>query len=344
MRILLAGLGVVGRSLLELLASRGGELLNRYGLSPRLLMVADRSGAVANPKGLKPAEVLEAKKAAGIMSLEAPLKASDPLHPMEELEADILVDATPTSIQNGEPSNSLIRGAIRRGLDVVTVSKGALALYFPALKELADHRGVVLRFSGTVGGGMPVIEFGRECGRSDRVELIAGVLNGTTNYILTRMEEGGLSFQGALEEAQRLGYAERDPTLDIKGFDTACKLVILANEILGVRATLADVRISGIDGVSVEDVEAARRGGKLVRLLGVADSKGLVVSPQSVDERSPLAVKGALNAVMFKTSYSGSHTIMGKGAGGVETATAILRDLVSVKKVRLLEVAGRRGL
>ena len=343
MRILLVGLGVVGQSLLELLANRSGELLNRYGLSIRLLMAADRTGAVANPKGLKPAEVLKAKRGTGIMSLEAPIKESSPIHLIEELESDLLVDATPTNIHDGEPSNSLIRAGIRRGLDVVTVSKGALALYLPALKELAEYRGVVLRFSGTVGGGMPVIEFGRECGRSDRVEKIAGVLNGTTNYILTRMEEEGLSFQDALNEAQRLGYAERDPTLDIKGYDTACKIIILANEILGMRATLSDVKISGIDNVRVEDVKTGRSRGKLVRLLGVADSNSLEVSPQYVDERDPLAVKGALNAVMFKTSYSGSHTIMGKGAGGMETATAILRDLVSVKKVRLLEVTGRRG-
>ncbi|MEM4417645.1 MAG: homoserine dehydrogenase [Nitrososphaerota archaeon] len=341
MRVILVGLGVVGQSLLEALSARSEELINRYGLSVRVVMVADRSGTVASQRGFNPADLLRVKRGGGLSSLGPSFRSEEVSSLMEEVEADVLIDATPTNTLDGEPSYTIIRKAILRGLDVITVSKGALALYFPAIRELASHRGVILRFSGTVGGGMPVIEFGRECGRSDKVEMIVGVLNGTTNYILTRMEEEGLSFPEALADAQRKGYAERDPSLDIKGVDTACKITILANEVLGMRSTLADVAIKVVEGVTVEEVRAAKAEGKLVRLLGVADRDGLRVSPQPVGERDPLAVKGALNSVMFKTLYSGSHTITGKGAGGMETATAILRDLVSVKHLRVMEVAKR---
>ncbi|GBC69919.1 Homoserine dehydrogenase [archaeon HR01] len=339
MRAILVGLGVVGQSLLQMLSERYEELRDRYGIGLRLVAVADSGGAITKASGLNPARVLQAKRAGGLKSLGDGNFTDDPLGLIGELEADILIDATPTNIVDGEPSYSYIRSAILHGLDVVTVSKGGLALYFPALKELAAHRGVVLRFSGTVGGGMPAIEFGKECGRSDRLEKVVGVLNGTTNYILSRMEDTGQTFRDALGEAQRLGYAERDPTLDISGLDTACKITILANEVLGMGATLSDVRVSGIEEIDVDEVRAARERGLAVRLLGVADGRRLEVSPQTVGERDPLAVKGALNAVTFKASYSGSHTITGKGAGGPETATSILRDLVAIKMVRVAEVS-----
>jgi homoserine dehydrogenase len=330
---------VVGQSLLQILSERYEELRARYGLGLRLVAVADSTGAVTKASGLNPAQVLQVKKGGGLKGLKDGNYTDDLPGFLGELEADILIDATPTNIVDGEPSYSFIRSAILHGLDVVTVSKGALALYFPALKELAAHRGVVLRFSGTVGGGMPVIEFGKECGRADRLEKIIGVLNGTTNYILSRMEETGQTFREALGEAQRLGYAERDPTLDISGLDTACKITILANEVLGKGATLSDVKVSGIEEIGVDEVRTARERGLAVRLLGVADGRRLEVSPQTVGERDPLAVKGALNAITFKATHSGSHTITGKGAGGPETATSILRDLVAVKKMRVAEAS-----
>ncbi|MEM1943073.1 MAG: homoserine dehydrogenase [Candidatus Caldarchaeum sp.] len=334
LRVALAGLGVVGQSFLELISRNRSELVSRYGLGLRLVLAADRSGAVYKPSGINPDELLEAKRRAGIRSLAGSAFFSSMLDAFEEAEVDVLVDATPTNIVDGEPSYSLIRAAVLNRMDVVTVSKGALALYMPALKESASHRDVYLKFSGTVGGGMPVLAFARECSRADRVEAIEGILNGTTNYILTRMEEDGLDFRRALAEAQRLGYAEADPTLDVKGLDTACKITILANEVLGMRATVHDVRVEGVDGVSVEEVNRARSAGKVVRLVAVAGGGKLDVGPRTLDARDPLAVKLAMNAVRFKTTFSGSHVISGKGAGGVETATAIVRDLVSIKILR----------
>lgn len=334
LRLALVGLGVVGRSLLRLAAQSRDMLLNRYGLGLRFVLAADRSGAVYSPSGLNPETVLAKKEGGGIMSLEDVERSDNVMDFLEEVEADVLVDATPTNIVDGEPSYSIIRKAFLRGMDVVTVSKGALALYMPALKEQAANRGVYLMFSGTVGGGLPVLAFARECSKADRVEAVEGILNGTTNYILTRMEEDGLDFRQALAEAQRLGYAEADPTLDIKGFDTACKITILANEILGKKATVHDVEVRGIDTVTLEEVNNAKKSGKVVRLVALAGKDVLEVSPKALDHHDPLAVKMAMNAVRFRTAFSGNHVITGKGAGGMETATAIVRDLVAIKRMR----------
>ncbi|MEM0336306.1 MAG: homoserine dehydrogenase [Candidatus Caldarchaeum sp.] len=334
MRIALVGMGVVGQSLLKLIAENRSELVARYGLGVRVVYAADRSGAVHRATGFSPDELLEAKKKGGVTRVAGAKAFNNILDALEDAEADVLVDATPTNIVDGEPSYSIIRKAILNGMDVVTVSKGALALYMPALKEMANRRRILLKFSGTVGGGMPVLAFARECSKADRVEQIEGILNGTTNYILTRMEEEGLEFRQALAEAQRLGYAEADPTLDIKGLDTACKITILANEVLGMKATINDVKVTGIDTLSSQEVNRARMTGKAMRLIGYAGNGVLEVSPREIDAKDPLAVKMAMNAVRFKTTYSGSHVISGKGAGGVETATAVIRDIISIKMYR----------
>ncbi|MEM4574007.1 MAG: homoserine dehydrogenase [Candidatus Caldarchaeum sp.] len=334
MRVALIGLGVVGQSFLSLISKNRGELVSRYGLGLRVVLAADRSGCVYRASGFSPDELLAAKKSGNIESVGDRKVYRDVLDGLEDVEADVLVDATPTNIVDGEPSYSILRAAMLRGMDVVTVSKGALALYMPALKEMAQRRSVLLKFSGTVGGGMPVLAFARECSLADRVEAVEGILNGTTNYILTKMEEEGLDFKQALAEAQRLGYAEADPSLDIKGLDTACKITILANEILGMKATVHDVKTTGIEEVSSEEVNRARAAGKAVRLVAYAGGGMLEVRPRELDARDPLAVKMAMNAVRFRTTFSGSHVITGKGAGGTETATAIIRDITSIKITR----------
>ena len=339
MRILLVGVGNVGRSFLRLVG-RGAEGLRKiYGLNLRILAAADRGGVALSSDGLKPDEILRIKSLKGTVAALKPYGRPGMriLDVLDELEADILIDATPTNIVDGEPSYSIIKGAFAHGINVVTVSKGALALGLPALKELAYHKGVILRFSGSVGGGLPILEFAKECTLGDRIKSIQGILNGTTNYILTRMEEG-LSLSEALREAQEKGYAERDPTLDIKGYDTAAKLVILANEALNLKVTLNDVKIDGIEEVDEDWVGTAPRRDMAVRLLGIVDDE-LRVQPTEIPASDPLAVKYALNAISFNAENSGRHVIIGKGAGGVETATAILRDLIYIKRNLVGEVA-----
>ena len=229
MRIILVGYGVVGKGVTTILARRYAEKVKDYGFNPKIVAIADIDGAVINPRGLSP-EKLEAIKQRGYPISADPefghpgMKALDVI---ESVEAEVVVEVTPVNIKNGEPALSHITKAFKTGKHVVTTNKGPLALAMPALTELAEYNNVYLRFSGTVGGGTPMLEFAKRCLAGDRILAIRGILNGTTNYILTEMSQNRVSFQDALANAQKLGYAEREPSMDIDGFDTACKVVIL---------------------------------------------------------------------------------------------------------------------
>jgi homoserine dehydrogenase len=202
----------------------------------------------------------------------------------------------------------------------------------PALTELADHNNVFLRFSGTVGGGTPMLEFAKRCLAGDRILAIRGILNGTTNYILTEMSQNGVTFQDALANAQKLGYAEREPSMDIDGFDTACKVVILANWIMNKKITLKDVDRTGIREVSLEALDEAAKRGNTIKLIGSIDGDKPTVKPTEIPKTHPLCVSGVLNAITFNTEYAAEQTLIGRGAGGIETASAVLRDLLDIRR------------
>ncbi len=327
----------MGVSLAEILIERSEELRREEGLNIRIVGIVDSSGAAVNDKGLDLEEMIRTKKKLGSVSChnEYGRHGLNVLDLLDELDVDVLVDATPTNLKDGEPSFTYIKKALTYRIHVVTVNKGPLALALPALRELAKHKDVVFRFSGSVGGGLPVIEFARQCARGDKIVKVEGVLNGTTNYIISRMEDG-LDFKTALTEAQEKGYAERDPSLDIMGFDTAAKLVILANEVVGRKVTINDISIKGIEDLEKEDIDEASRSGETYRLIGRVDGE-LEVKPTRIKREDPLAVRYSMNAVSFTTLNSGRHVILGRGAGGRETATAILRDLIEIKK-KLVEV------
>ncbi|MGC8849552.1 MAG: homoserine dehydrogenase [Candidatus Bathyarchaeia archaeon] len=332
MRIILVGLGCVGQAFLRMV-SEGAASFSDFWIHPRIVAVADRGGAIVDEKGLNIGEVLMLKNRCGSV-------AADPIHGrpgltalelLRDVEAEVLVEATPTNLRDGEPGLSHIREALRRGFHVVTTNKGPLALALPALMELAEYNGVQLRFSGTVGGGTPILDLGREGLFGNRVESVRGILNGTTNYILTRMAEAGLSINEALKEAQTLGYAEADPSIDIEGLDSACKLVIMANWVMHMDCSLRDVKVKGISDVTLEQVRRAEAEGMKVKLVASAIDGRLEVKPELVSRREPLCVDGTLNAVTFKAEPAGEVTIVGKGAGGMETASAIIRDLAKIR-------------
>ncbi|MEM1532241.1 MAG: homoserine dehydrogenase [Nitrososphaerota archaeon] len=332
MNIIIAGFGTVGQSFVQLLMSHREFLKKAYGLVIKVVAIVDSKGAAVSQRGLDLNLVMRCKREYGTVAKAASVGYEmNLLEVIRSVEADTLIEATHTNLINGEPGMTHILNALQLGLNVITVNKGPLALAMPMLKEIAEHKKLALKFSGTVGGGLPVLAFAKECAKGDRVVKVEGVLNGTTNYILTRMEDG-LRFDEALVEAQEKGYAERDPTLDVSGMDTACKLVILANEVLGKRVTLRDVKVEGIAGIKPEDIKMAKGTGKTVRLIGVADESEVFVKPLIIDQSDPLAVKYTYNAITLTLENSGRHTITGKGAGGRETATAIIRDLISIKE------------
>lgn len=333
MRIILVGYGVVGKGVTTILARRHVEKVTGYGFNPKIVAIADIDGAVINPRGFSP-EKLEAIKQRGY-----PISADPDFgHPgisaldvIESVEAEVVVEVTPVNIKNGEPALSHITKAFRTGKHVVTTNKGPLALAMPALTELAEYNNVLLRFSGTVGGGTPMLEFAKRCLAGDRILAIKGILNGTTNYILTEMGQNHVTFQEALASAQKLGYAEREPSMDIDGFDTSCKVVILANWILGKKITLKDVDRTGIRDVKLQMLEDAAKRNNTLKLIGSIDDKQVSVKPMEIERTNPLCVSGVLNAVTFSTEYAAEQTLIGRGAGGIETASAVLRDLLDIR-------------
>ncbi|MCH8324193.1 MAG: homoserine dehydrogenase, partial [Thaumarchaeota archaeon] len=203
-------------------------------------------------------------------------------------------------------------------------------LAFPSLMELANYNHVLLRFSGTVGGGTPILDYGKNSLRGERITSFAGILNGTTNYILTNMANG-MSFDTALKDAKSKGYVEADESLDLDGLDAAAKLVILANWVMDMKVTLPDIKCTGIRKVSSSDIQKASKNKCAVKLIASCN-KDLKVSPREVSLDDPLCVNGTLNAIAFTSEHSGTQTIIGRGAGGIETASSILRDLLDIRK------------
>jgi homoserine dehydrogenase len=333
MRIILVGFGVVGKGVATILARRYAEKVKDYGFNPKIVAIADIDGAVINPRGLS-TEKLEAIKQKGF-----PISADPDFgHPrmtaldvIDSVEAEVVVEVTPVNIKDGEPALSHITEAFKTGKHVVTTNKGPLALAMPALTELAEYNNVYLRFSGTVGGGTPMLEFAKRCLAGDKILAIKGILNGTTNYILTEMSQNRVTFQEALKNAQKLGYAEREPSMDIDGFDTACKVVILANWILNRKITLKDVDRTGIRDVSLQALDEASKRGNTIKLIGSIDGDGATVKPTEIPKNNALCVNGVLNAVTFFTEFAGEQTLVGRGAGGMETASAVLRDLLDIR-------------
>jgi homoserine dehydrogenase len=331
LRLILAGFGVVGQNFARLLMEQEKELAVRYGLVSQVVGVMDRSGWLIDEHGVDLRRALKTKNETGRVG-RSPTKDAKPGETIRELEAEVLIEATPTNFKTGEPGFSHMKAAFESKKHVVTCNKGPVSLAYYALHELARHNGVQLRFSGAVGGGTPILDFGKTCSLGDRLTGLRGILNGTCNYILTRMEEEAVPFDLALQGAQEAGYAEADPSLDIDGFDSAVKLVITANHLLLSKASTKDVEVEGIRGISLKEILSRKRQGKATRLIASAAADGtLVVQPTVIERSHPLCISGANNAVEFGCQYSGPKVIIGKGAGGPETATSLLRDLLEIR-------------
>jgi homoserine dehydrogenase len=331
MRLVVIGFGVVGQSFAKLLLSRSADLYRQYGVNPRIVACVDNGGYAVSATGLDLQRLLNTKKLSGTVgAYEKESRKFDPIRIIEKVDAEILLELTPTNLDNGEPGMSNIIAAMKSGKHVITVNKGPLALAFPSLLELANYNNVKLRFSGTVGGGMPILEFAKRCLKGDSIISFRGILNGTTNYILSKMDEG-LTFNEALNDAKYKGYAEAVPSLDIDGFDAAAKLVIMANWIMGMKFTIKDVVRRGISGVNLSDVQRAHKKGNAIKLIAMCDNKQLDVKPTELSNVDPICVNGTLNAVTFSSEHSGEHTIIGHGAGGIPTASAVVRDLIDIR-------------
>ena len=321
MKIAIIGMGAVGRGLLE--AIDGKDL----GLT--VTGIADSRSALLDRDGIHIDEVLAAKQARGFCG-DKGLSASDVI---EKGDYDALVEVTPTDARSGEPATGFIRAAIGRGKHVVTSNKGPIALHYASLQALARKQGVLIRYEATVGGAIPVLHTLEQGIAGNRVLAVNGILNGTSNFILTRMADEGLTYQQALLEAREMGYAEADPTYDVKGIDAAIKLVILANTIWKRNLTLADVEITGIDLLTTDALRLAEDQHCTIRLIAQAvPDKGIFrVTPRILPRTHPLVVENTLNAVTIDTDMAGEITLIGKGAGSRETASAVIGDLLFIR-------------
>lgn len=325
LKIAIIGFGSVGRGLARVLAARRDDAF-------KVIAVADSQGAVVDDAGLDLADVLRRK---GDGSLKRVKKSS--MDVVMDCDYDVLVEVTPTDARTGEPGLSYIREALGRGRHVVTSNKGPVALKYKELGGLAREKGVQFLFEATVGGAMPVFSLIRGPLAGNQVTSVKGIFNGTCNYILTRMAGEELPYDMVLSEAKELGIAEADPTYDVEGIDTALKMVILANAAFGMDARLEDVDRVGISGVCLEALKLAGEAGMVIKLIGEVCPNGdggvLRVGPRLVPKAHPLAVQGTLNAALIQTELAGEVFVIGKGAGSVETASAILSDLLYISSL-----------
>jgi homoserine dehydrogenase len=333
LRIILVGFGTVGRSLARLLIKEKNWLVKTYGFEPQVVTIIDSQGLCRDENGLDLDLALKIKEKYGTVE-KYPRKdeaRTTDRRAIAKVEAEALVETTPSNFKNGEPGISNIKQALTSGKHVVTVNKAPLALAMPALLEMAAHKRLQLLFSGTVGAGTPFLSFASKCLPGEKILGVHGILNGTTNYILTRMENESIGYQKALAEAQRKGYAERDPTNDVEGLDTAAKIVIMANSVMKQRMVLEDVKISGISKVTSHRLEQAKRSGVKIKLVGRLTESTASVAPEEVPLNDPVCVPDTLNALTFSTEHAGDVTLIGHGAGGEQTASAIIRDLVDIR-------------
>jgi len=330
MRIILCGFGVVGQSLAKLLESRAEDLYARYGLKPRIIGVFDSNGSAINVSGLDVTRLIQIKKKYGSVRKYSNTKNNvSGIQMINELEAEVLIETTASNYKDAEPGMSHIINAMKHGMHVISVNKGPLALAFPSLMELATYNHVIFRFSGTVGGGTPILDYAKNSLKGERIISFDGILNGTTNYILTNMTNG-MSFKDALNDAKKRGYVEADESLDLDGLDAAAKLVILANWIMGMKVTMPEIKRIGIRKIDSDDIRKAAANNSAIKLIASCDN-GLIVKPKELPFDNPLCVSGTLNAISFTSEHSGTQTIIGKGAGGIETASSILRDLIDIR-------------
>lgn len=327
MRLILVGFGFIGTNLIRTISQKK-DLIRQVDNDFRVVGVSDRSGYLYNEEGLNLEKLSRISETVNYQEDFHEDKTSMEL--IERDSADLMVEATPTNIKDGEPGLTHIKEALKRGINVVTANKGPLVVAFKELKTMAERNGCDFRFEGTVAGAMPVFSLVNECLQGDEILRVSGILNGTTNFVLSKMYFEGTSFEIALKEAQERGITEKDLAYDIDGIDAACKVVILANALMDRDVKFTDVERTGIRGITSEAVSLAKGSNYAIKLIGTID-KNLEVAPKLIPINHPLCVHGTLNALHFVTDLARELTIVGYGAGR-ETISAILNDIISVIK------------
>ncbi len=331
MKIILVGFGVIGKGVAKVIENKKNYLKNKYGLDLKVVAICDRSGSAIDENGLDLKTALKIKEETGKI-VNYPKKGIDSsiIETIKTVDADAIVEATPTNIETGEPAKTHIIEAFKSGKHVITANKGPLALYFKELMNYANKYNKIFRYEASVGGAMPIINLARDTLAGNEITEIKGILNGTTNYILSKMEKEKLDFDTVLKEAQELGIAETNPHQDISGLDTAAKIVILANSIMNKNVSIKDVKVEGITRITPDALTMANKSGYTIKLIGEVSKNKLEVCPKLIPIDDPMNVKGSLNVAMLNTDLAKEIVVVGRGAGDIETSSAILSDIISV--------------
>ncbi|MBD3236759.1 MAG: homoserine dehydrogenase [Candidatus Eisenbacteria bacterium] len=334
-RIALVGFGTVGQGLCEILQAKRGALRARYGYEFAVVAATDlQRGTAFDPEGLEIDALLAAARdgqpfSQGQRDWDAPTM-------IRECNADVVCELAFTDLQTGEPAIGHCRAAFDTDKHVVTSNKGPAALAYREMRALAERQGVQFLIEGTVMSGTPMLNLAQGPLAGCTIQAARGILNGTTNYILTQMELG-MSYEDALAKAQELGYAEADPTGDVEGHDARAKVTIIANVLMGAPVAIQDVDCEGITNITPAEIEKARAEKARWKLIGAVErTEGGVnawVHPEMVPLAHPLAgIMGATNAATFATDLLGDVTIVGPGAGRQETGFSILTDLLRIHR------------
>lgn len=334
--IALTGFGHVSRAFFTLLREKSQDIERRYGLHFDIVAVVKADGCLFSGQ---PLDVSHVFKNGGPWIGDNPawrpgMRISDVFHPARR--GGCLVECTPSNLKTGDPGLSYIIAALESGWNVVTASKGPLVIAFRKLRSLAADQGLALKFSGATAAALPTLDVALVSLAGAKIEGIQGILNGTSNYILTKMADG-LGYEEALQEAQRWGIAEPDPAMDVEGWDSAAKLLLIANACLDTDFVLDDVRVTGIIGMREGFVGEARKEGKSVKLLASASPRksgrgwSLEVRPSLLDPSHPLFhVNGTEKGIAFFTDTMGSVTLTGGRSNPRGAAAALLKDLINI--------------
>ena len=331
----LIGFGNVGQGLAEILSKKAPLLREKHDADIRIVAICDLyKGSIANPDGFDPQTLLDHIYEKGdLKEFPAPEKGWDARETIENSGANVLVELSYTDLKTGEPALSHMIQALASGMNVSTTNKGPAALHFPKLLELCKVYGGEIGVEGTVMSGTPTLAMGMNMLVAAGVTRIQGILNGTSNYILGEMENGA-DYADALKDAQAKGYAEADPAGDVDGHDAAAKVVILANLVMGQSMTMENVSCIGISGLTRAQIQSAQAENQRWKLIGTLENvNGQIqgsVKPVKLDATHPLyGIGAATNAITYSTELLGDITLIGPGAGRIETGYAIIGDILS---------------
>lgn len=327
MKALIVGFGLIGKNLLKVFNEKT-NILDKFDKNFKVVGISNSKGYLYNEKGLKIEKILQLKTLSKYS--ECYQSGGSSVELIEKSDADLMVEATPTGIKDGEPGLTFIKHALKKRIHVVTPNKGPIVAAFKDLKDLAKKNNCKLLYEGTVAGAVPIFSLMRECLKGEKIKRISGILNGTTNYILSRMFFEGTSFELALKEAQERGITERNSSYDIDGIDAACKVLILANALMERDVKLADIEVVGIRRITQEAVSLAKKSNFAIKLIGTVDHS-LEVAPKIIPINHPLCVNGTMNAIHIETDLAKEITLVGYGAGK-ETISAVFNDVLTILK------------